>query len=62
MRSRDKNGEYRQKRGDTHIGNIEKQYDVDFSVRSDMHLDTLRKQHDGKSLTQILKETRHLEQ
>lgn len=56
MRSRDKNGEFRKKRGDTHVGNIEQQYGVDFDVRSDMHLKTLRERNDGKSLTQILKE------
>ncbi|HYM46073.1 MAG TPA: hypothetical protein VES65_07940 [Solirubrobacteraceae bacterium] len=41
-RTRDDNGELRQKRGDTHVGSIEREYGVDFGVRSDMHLDTLR--------------------
>lgn len=58
MRSRDSNGQHRQKRGDTYVGNIEKTYDIDFGVRSDMHVETLRKQHGDKSLTQIVKEVR----
>lgn len=58
MRDRNNNGRYRQKRGDAHVGNIEQKYDVDFGVRSDMHLDTLRKIHGGKSLSQILDEQR----
>jgi hypothetical protein len=41
-RTRDDDGRLRQKRGDTLVGNIEREYDVDFNVRSDMRLDTLR--------------------
>ena len=41
-RSRNDDGQLRRKRGDTHVGTIEEQYHVDFGVRSDMHLDTLR--------------------
>ena len=37
-RSRDENGEWRRKRGDTNVGAIEEKYGVDFGVRSDMHL------------------------
>lgn len=40
-RSRNNDGQLRQKRGDTNVSTIEKQYGVDFGVRSDMHLDTL---------------------
>lgn len=40
-RSRNESGELRRKRGDTHIGTIEKHYNTDFGVRSDMHLSTL---------------------
>ncbi len=54
-RDRNEDGRYRQKRGDAHVGNIEKKYGVDLGVRSDMHLDTLRKRNGNKSLTQILK-------
>lgn len=45
-RSRNENGLLRDKRNDTHMGTIEKQYGVDFSVRSDMELGTyLEKNH-----------------
>ena len=37
-RSRDENGQLRDKRDDTHMGTIEKQYGRDFDVRSDMQL------------------------
>ncbi len=40
-RSRTEAGPLRAKRGDTHIGTIEKKYGVDLGVRADMHLDTL---------------------
>ncbi|UED73997.1 hypothetical protein [Brevibacillus sp. DP1.3A] len=56
MRDRNIDGRYRQKRGDTHVGTIEEKYGLDFGVRSDMHLETLRKREGGKSLTQIIKE------
>jgi hypothetical protein len=46
------NGHYRQKRGNTHVKTI------DFNVRSDMHLDTLRDRHNGKSMSQIAEEYR----
>lgn len=58
MRDRNLDGQYRKKRGDAHVGNIEKEYGVDFGIRSDMHLETLRNQHGNKSLTQIIKEER----
>jgi hypothetical protein len=55
-RTRDNDGEIRQKRGDTLVGTLRKKYGPDFapSVRSDMRLDTLRKRT-GQSLSQILK-------
>ena len=53
-RSRNANGQLRQKRGDTHVGTIEQQYDVDFGVRSDMHLDTLLKSSGADSLDDLL--------
>ncbi|ATF11724.1 hypothetical protein HPY28_21130 [Brevibacillus sp. HB1.2] len=56
MRDRNIDGRYRQKRGDTHVGTIEEKYGLDFGVRRDMHLETLRKREGGKSLTQIIKE------
>jgi hypothetical protein len=54
QRSRNADGRLRQKRGDTHVGTIEEQYDVDFGVRSDMHLDTLLKRKGAESLDDLL--------
>ncbi|MDQ0196371.1 hypothetical protein [Paenibacillus wynnii] len=56
MRSRNENGRYRQKRGDSLIGNLEKRYGSDFGVRSELKLEMLRKQNDDQPLTPILKE------
>jgi hypothetical protein len=47
-------GELRQKRSDTHMGTIEKQYDLDFKVRSDMKLGTYLKQTGIKSLNDLI--------
>jgi hypothetical protein len=49
-RTRDENGRLRQKRADTLVGTVEREYGVDFGVRSDMHLGTLR---DRTGLTAI---------
>ncbi len=46
---------YRRKRRDTKVGTIERQYGVDFGVRSDMTLGTLLKLRGHPSLTQLLK-------
>jgi len=54
-RSRNQNGELREKRGDTHVGTIEKKYGQDFNVRSDMHLDTLLAKEGVDSLSKLLK-------
>lgn len=53
-RSRNDNGPLRQKRSDTHVGTIEKQYGVDFNVRSDMQLGTLLKKTGEESLNDLL--------
>jgi hypothetical protein len=53
-RSRDADGQLRRKRADTHVGNIEKKYGVDFGVRSDMHLDTLLEREGADSLDDLL--------
>lgn len=53
-RTRNDNGQLRDKRDDTHIGTIEKQYGKDFGVRSDMHLGTFLKEHDIKSLNDLI--------
>lgn len=56
-RCRDRDGEIRQKRGDTLVGTLRKTYGPDFApgVRSDMRLDTLRERMSGASLSQIVK-------
>ena len=53
-RSRNQNGELRDKRDDTHVRTIEKQYHRDFGVRSDMHLDTLLKRLGFDSLNDLI--------
>jgi hypothetical protein len=55
-RCRDRDGEIRQKRGDTLVGTLRKTYGPDFApgVRSDMRLDTLREREDA-SLSKITK-------
>ena len=56
-RSRNEDGELRQKRGDTHVGTIEKQYGGDFDVRSDMHLSKLLKREGVESLNDLINST-----
>jgi hypothetical protein len=53
-RSRNKDGELRQKRGDVLVDTIEKQYGVDLDVRADMRLDTLLGQTGYSSLNDLL--------
>ncbi len=53
-RSRNSNGELRDKRNDTRMGTIEKQYGRDFNVRSDMQLGTYLKKHNKKSLNDLI--------
>jgi len=53
-RSRNQNGRLRDKRDDTHIGTIEKQYGIDLGVRSDMHLGNFLKQRKIKSLNDLI--------
>ena len=54
IRSRNPHGQLREKRGDTHVGTIEKQYNKDCGVRKDMHLDTLLRLRGYKSLNDLL--------
>ena len=58
-RARTIDGTLRQKRGDTHIGTIEKQYDIDLSVRSDMRLDTFLKRNNIKSLNDLINDQKN---
>ncbi|MBA3973391.1 MAG: hypothetical protein C0504_04125 [Candidatus Solibacter sp.] len=57
-RSRNEDGELRQKRGDTRVGTIEEQYGVNFGVRSDMKLDTLRERLGATSIDDLISSTR----
>lgn len=53
-RSRNQNGELRDKRDDTHMGTIEKQYNRDFGVRSDMTLGTYLEKNNIASLNDLI--------
>lgn len=53
-RSRTKDGTLREKRSDTHIGTIEKQYGIDLGVRSDMHLGTYLDKNNVASLNDLI--------
>lgn len=53
-RGRTNDGTLREKRGDTHMGTIEKMYDRDFGVRSDMRLDTYLEKNKINSLNDLL--------
>ena len=53
-RPRTKEGPLRKKRDDTHIGTIEKKYGIDLDARSDMHLGEFLKQHQIKSLNDLI--------
>ena len=57
-RCRDRDGEIRQKRGDTLVSTLRKTYGPDFApgVRADMRLDTLRKRSGGESLSKLLQD------
>ena len=54
-RTRNADGELRRKRGDTFVGTIEQDYNRDFHVRSDMHLETLLKRKGVPSLNDLLR-------
>ena len=53
-RSRNENGELRDKRDDTLVRTIEKQYGRDFGVRGNMQLGTLLEERGHKSLNDLL--------
>ena len=53
-RSRNQNGELRDKRDDTHMGTIEKKYNRDFGVRSDMNLGTYLEKNNIASLNDLI--------
>lgn len=53
-RTRNANGLLRDKRDDTHMASIEKQYDRDFNVRGDMHLGNYLKEKGIDSLNDLI--------
>ena len=53
-RSRNDDGQLRQKRSDTNIGTIEKKYNIDLEVRSDMHLGTYLEKNNIPSLNDLI--------
>ena len=53
-RTRNLNGLLRDKRNDTHMGTIEKQYGRNFKVSTDMHLGTFLEEHNIKSLNDLI--------
>lgn len=54
-RSRNKtDGRLRQKRGNTRVDTIEKQYGIDTGMRGDAHLDTALKRHNVESLHELV--------
>lgn len=53
-RSRNQNGQLRDKRDDTHMGTIEKQYKRDFGVRSDKQLGNFLKENNIASLNDLI--------
>ena len=59
-RARDVPGRLRLKRGDTLVGAIEARYGVDFHCRSDMRLNTLRKEVGLTSIRELVEAARHV--
>jgi len=55
-RQRDEDGQIREKRGDTRVATLRKEYGDDFAkgYRSDTKLQTVR-ENEGKSLTELVK-------
>ena len=53
-RSRNKNGTLHKLRGDMHVGTLEEEYHVDFGVRDNMKLETLRQELELESVQDLL--------
>lgn len=58
QRSRNETGELRRKRGDTLVSTIEQMYNVDFGVRSDMKLETLRERLGEDEIDKLVNKAR----
>jgi hypothetical protein len=54
IRSRNENGQLRDKRDDTHMGTIEEQYGRDFGVRSDKQLGNFLAENGIASLNDLI--------
>lgn len=54
IRSRNQDGRLRDKRDDTHMGTIEKEYGRDFGVRSDKQLGTFLEEKGIASLNDLI--------
>jgi len=54
IRSRNQDGQLRDKRDDTHMGTIEKQHGRDFGVRSDKELGNFLKESGIASLNDLI--------
>ena len=58
QRARNITGELRKKRGDTLVETIEEMYHVDFGVRSDMKLETLREEFSEDEIAELIRKAR----
>ena len=58
LRSRNDDGQLRDKRDDTRMGTIEKQYGRDFGVRSDKQLGNYLRENGVKSLNDLIQSNR----
>jgi hypothetical protein len=59
-KQRNKNGQFRKKRGDTKMGSIENEYGVDFGVRSDKKLENYLDDEGLSSLSEAVKKAKNL--
>lgn len=57
-RSRTSRGPLREKRGDTRVDTIEKQYNVDLNMRGDAHLDTALERYNVNSLHELIEKVK----
>lgn len=57
-RTRTVKGTYRQIRGDTKVGTVEKRYGVDLGVRSDMKIGNFLKERGYPSLARMLSQNK----
>lgn len=58
IRSRNEDGQLRQKRSDTHVSTVEEMYGCEFGVRGDMHLGTLLQREGVQSLHELIENSK----